>query len=126
MELERSDAWVLESVLLAGGLLRRGRLRSIIAAGDACSHAIFEYEELDRGLARLIAAGLVERRSDRFVETRMATAIWKRTVPRRMGIIEALPRLEEALRTIRIEGEVAEEPVISKVDFESAVRAYVS
>jgi hypothetical protein len=126
MEWTSSDAWALEAVILARGLVHGGRVKSIIAAGDACNHAIFEYNELDRALGKLIAAGLVISRRGRFAPTDAALEIWNRAVPRRMGIIEAISALENALQALPIEGEVDEEPVLSEADFETAVRAYVS
>jgi hypothetical protein len=53
-----ADAWLLQAIAMAG---RDGpaALADVIGAGDALNHAIFTFEELDGGLARLRAAGLI-------------------------------------------------------------------
>lgn len=52
-----SDAWVILAIEAAWR--RTASLRDIIAAGDYINHAILAAEELDAGLNRLVAAGLV-------------------------------------------------------------------
>jgi hypothetical protein len=54
MKFLNADDWVLLAVIHGGP-----GLRGILAAGDWINHAIFNYEELHGGLARLLRAGLV-------------------------------------------------------------------
>lgn len=51
-----ADSWVLTAVAISN---RGADLRGLIAVGDACSHAILERSEIERGLGRLAASGLV-------------------------------------------------------------------
>jgi len=53
-EFLNADDWVLLAVIHGGP-----GLRGILAAGDWINHAIFNYEELRGGLARLLRAGLI-------------------------------------------------------------------
>jgi hypothetical protein len=50
------DSWVLTAVAISG---RGVDLSRLIASGDACNHAILERSEIERGLGRLVASGLV-------------------------------------------------------------------
>ena len=62
-----SDAWVLASVAVGGGLKGCG-LKDVIAAGELINRAILNAEELRNALGKLIQAGHVTRRSqDTFV-----------------------------------------------------------
>src|SRR6478672_11852424 len=62
-----SDAWVLASVAVGGGLKGCG-LKDVIAAGELINRAILNADELRNALGKLIQAGHVARRSqDTFV-----------------------------------------------------------
>ena len=54
-----TDAWVLASVAVAGGL-KGGELKDVIAAGDLINRATFTADELRSGLSKLVNAGFVE------------------------------------------------------------------
>jgi hypothetical protein len=62
-----SDAWLLAAIFSA----RRGEdaatLMKVIAWGDILQHAIFEPEEIESGLQRLTAAGLITNNNWQFV-----------------------------------------------------------
>lgn len=73
-----SDAWLLLSVLLAGSTGAGATLEDIVAAGDAINHAIFTFYEIDGGLARLLAGGLVRIHGERVSPTLGAVAIYDR------------------------------------------------
>src|SRR6266852_3116975 len=51
-----TDAWVLASVAVAGGL-KGGELKDVIAAGDLINRAVFTGDELRSGLSKLVNAG---------------------------------------------------------------------
>ncbi len=59
----RADDWVLLTVAHAGRSRPAG-LRAIVSCGDWLNHAVFNFEELRGGLARLLRAGLVRQTSD--------------------------------------------------------------
>ncbi len=61
-----SDAWLLQSVLYAGGLAGGAELQDVIALGDGIRDALFTAEELRGGFARLAAAGLVRVETGRY------------------------------------------------------------
>src|SRR5260370_6896844 len=54
-----TDAWVLASVAVAGGL-KGGELKDVIAAGELINRAIFTGDELRSGLSKLVNAGYVD------------------------------------------------------------------
>lgn len=61
-----SDAWLLQSVLYAGGLTEGAELADVIGLGDGIQDALFTAEELRGGLARLQAAGFVHAEGGRY------------------------------------------------------------
>jgi hypothetical protein len=69
----RTDAWLLLAIFYAetAGLATRER---IIAAGNFINHAIFNEDELDGGLSRLIAGGFVQSRGGGYETTSKARA----------------------------------------------------
>jgi len=58
---EKSDGWLLYSFSS-----KFSDLRSIISTGDQCNHAIFNYDELNGGLLRLIQHGFAEESMGKF------------------------------------------------------------
>src|SRR4051812_49385128 len=54
-----SDAWLLTAVFYARRAEGSATLPDIVGYGDAVNHAIFNPEELESGLARLVSAGLL-------------------------------------------------------------------
>jgi hypothetical protein len=61
-----SDAWLLQSVLYAGGLTEGAELRDVIGLGDGIGDALFTAEELRGGFARLTAAGFIRAAAGRY------------------------------------------------------------
>ncbi len=57
-ECPQSDAWLLQAIAMAARKHPAG-LAEVIGRGDAIEHAIFKYEEIEPGLARMTAAGYV-------------------------------------------------------------------
>ena len=53
-----SDAWVLASIAVGGGL-KGCELKDVIAAGDLVNRAIFTGDELRSGITKLVNAGYV-------------------------------------------------------------------
>jgi|SRR6185369_7278828 len=71
-----SDSWLLLSVLLAAST-EGATLDGIISVGDAINHAIFTFHEIDGGLARLLAGGLVRIDGKHVFPTDAATRIYQ-------------------------------------------------
>jgi len=91
-----SDAWLLLAVIYAGGSADRERLKSI---GDAINRAIFTDEELDGGLARLLAAGLASEDKGRYSAAQAVTAWYEKVSPKRSAVHKDLERVEGFLGT---------------------------
>ena len=73
-----SDAWLLQSVLYAGGLTEGAELRDVIGLGDGIGDALFSAEELRGGFARLTAAGFVRAAAGRYFVVGEARGLAKR------------------------------------------------
>ncbi len=73
-----SDAWLLQSVLYAGGLTEGAELRDVIGLGDGIGDALFTAEELRGGFARLTAAGYVRAAAGRYFVVGEARGLAKR------------------------------------------------
>lgn len=72
-----TDIWLLQAIVL-GDRGSGASLRDIVATGDGLNHAIFNDEELESGLARLAAGGLIEERAGRFHPTAAARAYYEK------------------------------------------------
>ena len=64
---ERSDGWIHMSIN------KKEILESIIGIGDAYNHSVFNYDELDEGLNRLIANGLIKKVETFYIKTEDST-----------------------------------------------------
>jgi hypothetical protein len=91
-----SDAWVLASVAVGGGLTGC-RLKDIIAAGDLINRALINAGELRNALGKLIEAGHVERNCDSFVISGEARTAVERLLKARMGSFSVMQFFEEFL-----------------------------
>ena len=61
MTYNSSDAWLLTSLTTSTGVFKRKcTLIDLIASGDMLNRAIFNYDELNEGLCKLIHIGYVE------------------------------------------------------------------
>jgi hypothetical protein len=74
-----SDAWVMTGVAIAGD--DGCDLAELIAAADACNHAILTADELTQGVGRLTASGLLAHDDTRF----RLTAVGQQLAARRQG-----------------------------------------
>lgn len=73
-----SDAWLLQAVLYAGGLMDGAELRDVIGLGDGIRDALFTGEELRGGFARLISAGFVRAEGGRYYVVGEARSLAKK------------------------------------------------
>ena len=89
-----SDAWLLLSLLYSREPADRERIKSI---GDFINHAIFTDEELEGGLARLIAAGHVEQVEERYVASSAVLDWYDHAGPKRRYVHKDLERVREFL-----------------------------
>lgn len=87
-----SDAWLLLSAILAGSPAG-ATLEGIVSAGDAVNHAIFTFQELDGGLARLLAGSLVRIDGERVFPTDQATALYARVSKRGGSMLTQMERI---------------------------------
>lgn len=73
MEYLWSDAWLLQSIVLASGN-RPATLAQVIGAADAVNHALLTDDELHGGLVRLTTGGFVVEIGSRFAVTGLVPA----------------------------------------------------
>lgn len=87
-----SDAWLLLSVIYAGG--EGADLERIIAVGDGINHAIFNPDELESGFARLTSSGHIKEKNGIFVATLRVRRAFAKMSPKRSAIHKDLERVE--------------------------------
>jgi len=92
-----SDTWLLLAVAIGGGRSGGAELKDVIAAGDMINHAMLTAAELRRGFAKLVAAGHVEERADRFFLTGEAVVACEKAL-KRSGLVKSMEYLERFLR----------------------------
>jgi len=91
-----SDAWLLLSLIYAREPSDRDHLKAV---GDYINHAIFNDEELEGGLARLLQAGYAVAKEDRFAPSPPVLA-WYTSLTAgksRTGVLKDLERVERFL-----------------------------
>jgi len=123
------DPWVLLSIIhkppgRAGG----APLPEIIAIGDWINHAIFNYEELDGGLSRLIKAGYVIYERDRFRASSEITAVFSKISDKYPT--DQMEELRKFLKAPPVEsGHVSRvdgpAQVVTREAFDAAVKSYL-
>ncbi len=123
MDTVSSDTWVLLAILYGGG--QEGKaLREIIGAADYINHAIPGYEELEGGLARLAAAGLVARRGGRYLAGAGVVARYNDLAARHRRL---WPVWEELERHLQVSGPAERTPgtVLPRAAYDGAVGEYL-
>ena len=90
-----SDAWLLQSILLAN---KNGSssLDAVIGYGDAIQHSIFTINELRYGISRLEWAGLITRQGSALLPTPAALTLWSRATER-TTVLDQLEALAESM-----------------------------
>jgi len=101
-----SDAWLLLAVAIGGGRAGGAELKDVVGAGDMINHAMLTAAELRRGFAKLVAAGLVEDRAERFFLTGEAVVVCEKALKRR-GLMKSMEYLE---RFLQVSGSPQVEP----------------
>lgn len=125
-----SDAWLLQSVLMAGEG-GPARFEDVVAAGDEIEHAIFTLNEIRYGVARLEAAELVAYRDGSFHPTPKALRMWQ-PIKKKRYLLDQLDELRKKLDAIPWKPGYdpnAEDPLISPAavsdaELDAAIRAY--
>lgn len=93
-----SDAWVLTAAYVPKK--NPVTLTELIGAGDGLNHAIFTDDELEQGLTKLRAAGLLEWDGDVITLTEKASSLCDEAVESMQYIRQAMKTIEEELRAI--------------------------
>jgi len=91
-----SDAWLLLSIILAASA-EGATLERIISIGDGINRAIFTFQELDGGLARLYAGGLVRLQDERVFPTESAQQLYERVSRRGGSMLGQMKKLQQKL-----------------------------
>ena len=100
------DSWVLTAVAISG---RGAGLSGLIASGDACNHAILERREIEQGLGRLAASGLVHVHPG--LRVRLSKDGKRITRRAKGGIVEQLLQMSDLLRDVPLrEGRITVTP----------------
>jgi hypothetical protein len=124
-----SDAWVLASVAVGGGL-KGARLKEILAAGELINRAILEAGELRDGLGKLLYRGFVEQRDGAFVVAGRARTAVEGVLSRQQPSFSVMQFFEEFLNvdpystdSVQVDGSWPVEGV-SDEDVRAAAHAY--
>lgn len=118
---KKSDGWILHSII------GKSTLKDIISTGDHFNHALFNYDELNDGLIRLITNGYVVNKGKYYQLTPKSKALTplKCWFFRPRGSIEHMFYLMDLLPTMTIEIETNDsQNHMSHEDFQNAVDAY--
>lgn len=117
----KSDGWILHSIF------GKSTLKDIISTGDHYNHALYNYNELNDGLNRLINNGYVVKKGEYYQLTRKSKALTpvKLGLFRPRGSIEHMFYLMDLLPTMTMEIETNDScNLISYEDFQKAVDEY--
>jgi hypothetical protein len=93
-----SDAWLLTAVFYARRADGIATLAEIVGYGDAVNHAIFNPEELESGLARLVSAGLLREVGEDFVPSGDALNWYDEFVESHWSNMRSMDALRDKLR----------------------------
>ena len=97
IEYQWSDIWLLQSIIF--GIGEKGAsLYDIIRIGDGLNHAIFTDDELESGLARLTAGGLIIEKEKRFFPTKKANEIYRKANKKGGSVYSIRERIEKLLK----------------------------
>ncbi len=121
-----SNAWLLCSIIMVSDK-EGARLERIIAAGDAVNHAIFNYDEVKTGFAKLMSHNLIEQKGDLFSATQEAIILYEKA-KKRASLLKAIGNMERLLA--KMWNQTDRQTInkaslkLSKKKFESAVKDY--
>lgn len=94
-----SDAWLLLTIIYAGGGKKAATLDEIIAVSDAVNHAVFNEDELESGLARLTAGGFIKEKNKGFSATLKVRRAYSKTTTVRRAVDKELKDIEQLIGT---------------------------
>ncbi len=120
-----SDAWLLQAVLYAGGLIDGAELRDVIGLGDGIRDALFTADELRGGFARLTAAGFLRAEEGRWFVVGEARGLAKREG---LSLAEHRAEIESFLGASNYRGNDPDEadPALSDERIREATQAYLA
>jgi hypothetical protein len=121
MNFSGADDWVLLAVIHAG---RGGPvpMRAIVSCGDWINHAIFTYEELRGGLARLLRAGLIRQTPEGWAAV---PAACRAAMVRGRGFRKQFDALRALMDSARPSARSPRLRGVTRKSFDAAVQAYV-
>ena len=97
-----SDAWVLTAAYLPKE--NPVTLTELFGAGDAVNHAIFTDDELEQGLTKLRAGGLLRWDGEVITLTEKGLRLCDEAVESEQYIRQAMKKIEDELRAIDLAG----------------------
>ena len=120
-----SDAWVAVSMISTDNKYAFS-LRDIIASGDYINHAVFNFDELAHGIAKLQALDYIKQKKEKFLLTDKFLNDFKEILLKHKNIIKLTDKIFEHLSTIEIkENQITKVKLIDKSSFESACKEYL-
>jgi hypothetical protein len=108
------DAVVLTAIALGGS----GSLDRLLSNIDACNHDVPPFEVVGPALARLVGAGLIDRKKSGFRLTRGGRKVVRGT---RAATIARVSKIREQLATVPVSAEIA---VLDRHDWDATLTRY--
>ena len=100
-KLTEIDAWLLLSILYSKKKNGTFDLKHVIEVGDIIQHSIFEYEEINIGIGRLILTGYLSISKEKITVTEEAEKILK-AIEMREGIASPIKRFQQLKKELQI------------------------
>ena len=114
MEWTNDDAVVLTAITIGGS----GSLDRLLSNIDVCNHDVPPFEVVGPALARLVGAGLIERKRTGFRLTRSGRKVVRWT---RAASIARVSKIRAQLATVPVSAEIA---VLDRHDWDAALIRY--
>jgi len=115
-----SDGWLFVSLRLKGN----NTLKEVISAGDILNHAIFSLEEINAGLSRLNASGLVKIENKNIIVTSEGALFFSQNNNADEGCIEMQLRFSDIFSKKKIPCAVAYVDYFSVAEYSEACGKY--
>ena len=128
--LQFSDTWVLVALLSATKPGSCASLVELISAADAVDHAVITRDELETGLARLIAGGLAHVEGDAYAPSTEVREFWEKKTTSWASLYKSWDQLSKHVGAEPARSgplpQAESEQFVSKSAYEAAIATYLS